>query len=84
MRSRIITPAILLILGFLQGCVQPPTLEVQAEEEAIREKRAKERDALSAKHKAVAGEVSMTPAPEQISKLDKMLSQLNRIHKRVA
>jgi acetyl-CoA decarbonylase/synthase complex subunit delta len=56
----------------------------EAEEEAIREKRAKERDALSAKHKAVAGEVSMTPAAEQISKLDKMLSQLNRIHKRVA
>jgi ketosteroid isomerase-like protein len=37
MRSRIITPAILFILGPLQGCVQPPTLDVQAEEEAIRE-----------------------------------------------
>lgn len=56
----------------------------EAEEEAIREKRAKEREALSAKHKAVAGEVSMTPAAEQTSKLDKMLSRLNRIHKRVA
>jgi acetyl-CoA decarbonylase/synthase complex subunit delta len=56
----------------------------EAEEEAIREKRAKEREALSGKHKAVAGEVSMTPAAEQKSKLDKMLSGLNRIHKRVA
>jgi acetyl-CoA decarbonylase/synthase complex subunit delta len=56
----------------------------EAEEEAIREKRAKEREALSGKHKAVAGEVSMTPAAEQKSKLDKMLSRLNRIHKRVA
>ncbi len=56
----------------------------EAEEEAIREKRAKEREKLSAKHKAVAGEVSMTPAAEQKSKLDKMLSRLDRIHKRVA
>jgi acetyl-CoA decarbonylase/synthase complex subunit delta len=56
----------------------------EAEEEAIREKRAKEREALSAKHKAVAGEISMTPAAQQTSKLDKILSQLNRIHKRVA
>lgn len=55
-----------------------------AEEEAIREKRAKEREALAAKHKTVAGEVSLTPAAEQKSKLDKMLSRLNRIHKRVA
>lgn len=55
-----------------------------AEEEAIREKRAKEREALAGKHKAVAGEVSLTPAAEQKSKLDKMLSRLNRIHKRVA
>ncbi|MBW2239055.1 MAG: acetyl-CoA decarbonylase/synthase complex subunit delta [Deltaproteobacteria bacterium] len=54
----------------------------EAEEEAIREKRAKERETLSAKHKAVAGEVSMTPAAQQKSKLDKMLESLNRIHKR--
>ena len=56
----------------------------EAEEEAIREKRAKEREALSGKHKAVAGEVSMTPAAQQTTKLDKMLSRLNRVHKRVA
>jgi len=53
-----------------------------AEEEAIREKRAKEREALAGKHKAVAGEVSMTPATQQRSKLDKMLESLSRIHKR--
>ncbi len=53
-----------------------------AEEEAIRERRTKEREALAGKHKAVAGEVSMTPAAQQRSKLDKMLESLNRIHKR--
>jgi acetyl-CoA decarbonylase/synthase, CODH/ACS complex subunit delta len=55
-----------------------------AEEEAIREKRAKEREALAAKHKGAPAELSLTPAAEQKSKLDKMLSRLNRIHKRVA
>jgi len=56
----------------------------EAEEEAIREKRAKEREALAAKHKAAPAEVSLTPAADQKSKLDKMLERLNRIHKRVA
>ncbi len=56
----------------------------EAEEEAIREKRAKEREALAAKHKAAPAEVSLTPAADQKSKLDKMLDRLNRIHKRVA
>jgi acetyl-CoA decarbonylase/synthase, CODH/ACS complex subunit delta len=54
-----------------------------AEEEAIREKRAKERDALAAKHEDAPSEVSMTAAAQQKSKLDKMLDRLNRIHKRV-
>ena len=53
-----------------------------AEEEAIREKRAKEREALAGKHKAVAGEVSMTAAAVQKSNLDRLLERLNRIHKR--
>ena len=56
----------------------------EAEEEAIREKRAKEREALAAKHKTASAEVSLTPAAEQKTKLDKMLERLNRIHKRVA
>jgi acetyl-CoA decarbonylase/synthase, CODH/ACS complex subunit delta len=56
----------------------------EAEEEAIREKRAKEREAIAAKHEAAPSEVSMTPAAQQKSKLDKMLDRLNRIHKRVA
>jgi acetyl-CoA decarbonylase/synthase complex subunit delta len=56
----------------------------EAEEQAIREKRAKEREALAAKHGAAPAEVSMTPADQQKSKLDKMLDRLNRIHKRVA
>ena len=56
-----------------------------AEEEAIREKRAKEREArLVAKKAAPAEAVSMTPAAEQKSNLDKMLEKLNRIHRRVA
>ena len=54
----------------------------EAEEEAIREKRAKEHEALAAKHKAVAGEVSMTPAAMQKSNLDKILESLKRTHKR--
>jgi acetyl-CoA decarbonylase/synthase complex subunit delta len=56
----------------------------EAEEQTIREKRAEEREALAAKHEAAPAEVSMTPAAEQKSKLDKMLDRLNRIHKRSA
>jgi acetyl-CoA decarbonylase/synthase complex subunit delta len=55
-----------------------------AEEEAIREKRAKEREALATKHEAAPSEVSMTAAAQQKSKLDKMLDRLNRIHRRGA
>ena len=53
-----------------------------AEEEAIREKRAKEREKLAAKHKAAPGEVAMTAAEVQKSNLDRLLERLNRIHKR--
>jgi acetyl-CoA decarbonylase/synthase complex subunit delta len=54
----------------------------EAEEEAVREKRAKEREERSAKKKAAPEAVSLTPAKEQTSKLDKMLQVLNKMHKR--
>ena len=55
----------------------------EAEEEAVREQRAKEREERLAKQVAAPGEVvSMTPAKEEKSKLDKMLENLNRLHKR--
>jgi len=53
-----------------------------AEEEAIREKRAKEREKLAAKHEAAPVEVSMTAAAVQKTKQDKLLERLKRIHKR--
>ena len=53
-----------------------------AEEEAIRERRAKEREKLAARHKAAPGEVAMTAAEVQKSNLDRLLERLNRIHKR--
>jgi acetyl-CoA decarbonylase/synthase complex subunit delta len=54
----------------------------EAEEEAIREQRAKEREARLAKKEAAPQKVSMTAAKEQKSKTSKMLGRLNRIHKR--
>ncbi|UCD91279.1 MAG: acetyl-CoA decarbonylase/synthase complex subunit delta [Desulfobacterales bacterium] len=57
--------------------------EKEAEEEAVREQRAKEREERLAKQKAAPEEaVSMTPAKVQKSNLDKMLENLNRLHKR--
>jgi acetyl-CoA decarbonylase/synthase complex subunit delta len=58
--------------------------KIEAEEQALREKRAAEQ----AKHKtaqssAPAAPVSMTPAKEQLSELDKILKGLDRVHKRV-
>ena len=53
-----------------------------AEEEAIRERRAKEREELGAKHKAASAEATMTAAAVQKSNLDRLLARLNRIHKR--
>ncbi len=59
--------------------------KMTAEEDAIREKRAKEREARIAKKKEAPAEtVSMTPAAVQKSELDRMLEKLNRIHRRVA
>jgi acetyl-CoA decarbonylase/synthase, CODH/ACS complex subunit delta len=54
-----------------------------AEEQAIREKRAKEREALAAEHETGPSKVTMTAAAQQKSKLDKMLDRLNRIHRKV-
>lgn len=53
-----------------------------AEEEAIRERRTKEREELGAKHKAASAEATMTAAAVQKSNLDRLLERLNRIHKR--
>ncbi|NNF98973.1 MAG: acetyl-CoA decarbonylase/synthase complex subunit delta [Desulfobacteraceae bacterium] len=56
-----------------------------AEEQALREKRAAEREALMAKRETVEDtDVTLTPAAEQKSDLEKMLDLLNRIHRRVA
>ena len=56
----------------------------EAEEESVRQKRAAEREAITTKRKAATTEerVSVTPAAQQISKTDKMLDRLNRIHRR--
>ena len=55
-----------------------------AEEDAIRQQRAKEREARMAEHQAATGEaVSLTPAAVQKTAVEKILEQLNRIHRRV-
>ena len=55
----------------------------EADEEAIRAKRAKEREARAASSSVAAKTaVSKTPAAEQIPTIDKMLKSLDRIHKR--
>jgi acetyl-CoA decarbonylase/synthase, CODH/ACS complex subunit delta len=56
-----------------------------AEEQALRDKRAREREELNAKREAAkhTGAVSMTPAAAQKSELDKILYQLDRIHRRI-
>jgi len=55
----------------------------EAEEEAVREERAKEREERLAKQETAPKEaVSMTPAKVQKSNLDKLLENLNRLHKR--
>jgi acetyl-CoA decarbonylase/synthase complex subunit delta len=56
----------------------------EAEEEAIRQQRAKEREARMAQHDAGTGEeVPLTPAAVQKTAAEKILEQLNRIHRRV-
>lgn len=54
----------------------------EAEEEAIRHQRAKEREERAAKHHAAAEAFTQTPAAVQKSATDKILEELNRIHRR--
>ena len=58
----------------------------EADEQAIRDKRAKEREAVRAKRAPVPveEEVPKTAAVEQKTDLEKMLNQLDRIHRRNA
>jgi acetyl-CoA decarbonylase/synthase complex subunit delta len=58
----------------------------EAEEDAIRQKRAAEREKLAAERTASATSenVAKTAAAIQKDNLDKMIDRLNRIHKRVA
>lgn len=52
--------------------------------QALRQKRVLEREKLDAERKAKEGEqVTKTPAAEQIDMVDKLINNLNRIHKRV-
>lgn len=58
--------------------------KAEAELEAIRQKRAKEREALAAKRaSATEEEVSKTPAAIQKSMVEKMVDNLNWIHRRI-
>ncbi|MFH1980756.1 MAG: acetyl-CoA decarbonylase/synthase complex subunit delta [Pseudomonadota bacterium] len=57
----------------------------EAEAEALRQKRAAEREKFKAGRKVAADEtVPMSAAADQMSPLDKMLYQLDRIHRRVS
>ena len=52
--------------------------------QALRQKRALEREQLEAKRKAVEGkEIPKTPAAEQPSLVDILMRNLDRIHRRV-
>jgi acetyl-CoA decarbonylase/synthase, CODH/ACS complex subunit delta len=56
----------------------------EAEEDAIRQQRAREREARMAEHQAATGDaIAMTPAAVQKTAVEKILEQLNRIHRRV-
>jgi acetyl-CoA decarbonylase/synthase complex subunit delta len=55
----------------------------EAEEDAIRQLRAKEREARMAEHQAATEATSLTPAAVQKTAVEKILEQLNRIHRRV-
>jgi acetyl-CoA decarbonylase/synthase complex subunit delta len=58
--------------------------KAEAELDAIRQKRAEEREALAAKRaSATEEEVSKTPAAVQKSMVDKMIDNLNWIHRRI-
>jgi len=55
----------------------------EAEEAAIRERRAKEREArLAKKEESPDAGVSMTPAAQQKTALDRIMERLDRIHRR--
>ncbi len=57
--------------------------KIEAELDTIRQKRAKEREELAAKRSAVAEEeVKKTPAAEQKSMVEKMVENLDWIHRR--
>lgn len=57
--------------------------KIEAELDAIRQKRAKEREALAAKRAAAAEEeVKKTPAAQQKSMVEKMVENLDWIHRR--
>jgi acetyl-CoA decarbonylase/synthase complex subunit delta len=57
--------------------------KIEAELDTIRQKRVKEREALAAKRAAVAEEeVTKTPAAEQKSMVEKLVENLDWIHKR--
>jgi acetyl-CoA decarbonylase/synthase, CODH/ACS complex subunit delta len=55
----------------------------EAEEDAIRQLRAKEREARMAEHQAATEAITLTPAAVQKTAVEKILEQLNRIHRRV-
>jgi acetyl-CoA decarbonylase/synthase complex subunit delta len=58
--------------------------KIEAELDEIRQKRAKEREALAAKRQTAAEErVSKTPAAIQKSMIEKMVDNLNWIHRRI-
>jgi acetyl-CoA decarbonylase/synthase complex subunit delta len=58
--------------------------KVEAELDAVRQKRAKEREELAAKRESAAEEeVSKTPAAVQKSMTDKLVENLNWVHRRV-
>ncbi len=55
----------------------------EAEEQALRDKRAKEREAKASQHPAKPkAAVTMTPAEVQKSYIEKMLEKLDKVHKR--
>ena len=55
----------------------------EAEEDAIRQLRVKEREARASEHKAAAAIVPLTPASAQKTGPEKMIELLNRIHRRI-
>jgi len=55
---------------------------IQAQEEAIRQQRAQEREARSTHKKETPAAVSMTAAQQQKTELDRIIERLDRIHRR--